>query len=1153
MSATAAAAPRILDGRWALPAEFRHGASARVYRATDLDGEFDGPVAVKVMQSSIKGDAQLAAMLFDREQRTLQRLDHPNVVPLLGGGRDTDTEERYFVFPWLERDLRAVLREAGPIAWERWWPQYGRPLVLALAYAHDQDVAHRDLKPGNVLIGADGVPLLADFGIAKHTEDVNLGPTLLGHGTPPYKPRNYEDERFNMQRDVHAFAALCVVAVTGVDPHAPGADPYAVLDGALAELTAMEDVYNVLCLALQEDAERRPPNAGMLLASFDRCASLAPDLPAPILHLQLSPKARDVLVDELDLSKATELEQALLRELSDELSLVPFERPFSDGTPSDGHYHLLGGELKLHCKVIEPNRDALLVVNGWRMPASLVEREQARGVLLPVRLGVGGGKDRAAAARLVAELEQAAHESQAEQRRADRAEARSAPLRTWRRILQAARGVLKELERPVPYKDLRARPNGEVEFELAGDGGEAFVDEPRIEVVTDDDLPALGEVLSITDRRVRVRPLGSGWSAVAASGELRVDTTPARIALRRQEAALDALRYGRAHRPALRELLTDPSTVREPEPVDIDAFTNSDLDQPKRDAVAAALGAEDLLLVEGPPGTGKTTFITELILAEIRRRPDIRILLAAQTHAALDNVLERVAEAADVKMLRIARDDETRVAEGTKDLLVGAQVERWRRSGIRQGEQWLKRWAAEHGLDVAAVETAVRLDELAAAMEHRRRLARERTVVEQRLEELRRLRRDDPDSTDADALRAMAEQLEDLVEQLGAARDDEAGLAKRLAELGGENSDELRKLTPAHLRERARAMLPDDTSVFRRARELLALLGDWHARLGRSPEFRAAALLRAQVVAATCVGYAGVRGAESVEFDLCIVDEASKATATELLVPMTRARRWILVGDHRQLPPFIDDALERSDLLADHRLSREDLHRTLFDELRTKLPEACRTELTQQHRMLPAIGRLISDVFYGGALTSAERQTPVWVSAFLGAPVVWCTTAGSAERAERRDGRSLRNPHEGRCIRALLRRLDFYAGADKRQLKVAVLSGYRNQVAHMRRLFADDESQWSNLEVTVSTVDAFQGREADVTLYSVTRSNPLGEIGFLRERRRLNVALSRGRDLIVIVGDHITAGMRGGENPLREVLEHIESHEAECSLQEAVP
>jgi superfamily I DNA and/or RNA helicase len=116
--------------------------------------------------------------------------------------------------------------------------------------------------------------------------------------------------------------------------------------------------------------------------------------------------------------------------------------------------------------------------------------------------------------------------------------------------------------------------------------------------------------------------------------------------------------------------------------------------------------------------------------------------------------------------------------------------------------------------------------------------------------------------------------------------------------------------------------------------------------------------------------------------------------------------------------------------------------------------------------------------------------------------------------------------------------------------EVAVLAGYRAQVSELRRLLADDESTWQAITVDVSTIDAFQGREADVTVYSVTRSNPDRRIGFLAERRRLNVALSRARDLLVIVGDH-TATTSGSGNPFAEILEHIEDQPEDCELSEA--
>lgn len=101
----------------------------------------------------------------------------------------------------------------------------------------------------------------------------------------------------------------------------------------------------------------------------------------------------------------------------------------------------------------------------------------------------------------------------------------------------------------------------------------------------------------------------------------------------------------------------------------------------------------------------------------------------------------------------------------------------------------------------------------------------------------------------------------------------------------------------------------------------------------------------------------------------------------------------------------------------------------------------------------------------------------------------------------------------------------------------------------MRRQIAESLAGWRHLEVTCSTIDAFQGRQADIAIYSVTRSNKNGVIGFLAERRRLNVALSRGRDALLLVGDHVGLRAAVRDNPFLEVLDYIEDHD-DCSLQE---
>lgn len=623
-----------------------------------------------------------------------------------------------------------------------------------------------------------------------------------------------------------------------------------------------------------------------------------------------------------------------------------------------------------------------------------------------------------------------------------------------------------------------------------------------------------------------------------------MDTRATRVALRRQEAALDVLETDRAVRPRLLDLVLEPRTARPVAPTEDLDWAQRDLDEPKRRAVRAALGSPDVVIVEGPPGTGKTTFITELVLQHLAREPLDRILISSQTNAALDNALERLHRVAPhLRLVRVAGRRSERVADAVEQFRIERRLEEWREEVIQTGEEWLASWAREHGIDERRVEAGMRLDELANALDRRTVLVGHRREAEAEVKNEHEVaeRRGTPTAD----LRA---RLDDLDDQLASLRADVGILRARLESLKPGSLSDIDRLDASGLRERARAEIGSETAGALDCRRLIELLSDWHLRFGRSPEFFGAVMLRAQVVAATCIGYAGTPGADAVEFDLGILDEASKATATEALVPLTRCRRLVLVGDHRQLPPFIDEALHRPELLRDHEISRTELAETLFDRFRHDLPEVNRVALSLQHRMVPAIGDLISKCFYDGQLHSVERASAAWLPLVQEAPVLWLSTSRFQSRAERRAGGTILNPAEAGVVRQHLDKLDYVARMKRVHLSVIVLSGYAGQASVLAREVADGMSQWRNISATASTVDAFQGREADVAIYSVTRSNPRETIGFLREARRLNVALSRGREALVIVGDHDFAVSVPGENPLRTVLDHIEEHPGECAL-----
>jgi hypothetical protein len=467
---------------------------------------------------------------------------------------------------------------------------------------------------------------------------------------------------------------------------------------------------------------------------------------------------------------------------------------------------------------------------------------------------------------------------------------------------------------------------------------------------------------------------------------------------------------------------------------------------------------------------------------------------------------------------------------------------------VKRGRDYLRRWAKERGISEREVEIATLYEEAAAAAgqievleEERRRLQHELDLLDQQADATETRERGGAAQVDLDA----------ADNQLSALKEDFALLTQRLTKLKAIEAKEADGLSAHELRSRANAAVDRSHPAFEDCRGLVKLLGDWHSRFGRGDEFYGAALLRAQVVAATCLGLQSFKGAEAVEFDLCIIDEASKATATESLVPMIQATRWVLVGDQRQLPPFVEDALLRPDVLQEHELSEGDIRDTIFDRLVERLPSSCSTVLSTQHRMVPEIGNLISECFYDGELKSVASARPAWLGHVLEQPVVWLTTARQPGRFEQAVGLSKSNVLEARVARQLLGLLNFAAEQKGETLKVAVLSGYLAQLTTINRQIAGDIDSWPSLKVECSSIDSFQGRECDILIYSVTRSNSQGQLGFLREERRLNVALSRGRIGLVLIGDHVFARAAGDvANPLHDVVDYIERNPESCKITE---
>ena len=288
-------------------------------------------------------------------------------------------------------------------------------------------------------------------------------------------------------------------------------------------------------------------------------------------------------------------------------------------------------------------------------------------------------------------------------------------------------------------------------------------------------------------------------------------------------------------------------------------------------------------------------------------------------------------------------------------------------------------------------------------------------------------------------------------------------------------------------------------------------------------------LMEANCYFATCAT-AATSAITDMNFDVVILDEANKARADEALPALRLGSALALVGDHKQLPPVEDNSLYG--IVETDPFLEELVNTSLFEMAWDGgLPAEARCLLTIQHRMHPQIAAYVSRASYDGQLEDApEVQAYEFVTRKpLPVALHFVDTDGMRGSRERRGpGGALRNETEVRVAAHVVRLLDERCS---RELSMAVIAMYAEQVERLRQALGRRKFKRS---VKIDTVDSFEGREEDLVVISLVRSNERGRIGFLRVPNRLNVAVSRAKRLVACIGDADT--LRSGEESMYGVL-----------------
>lgn len=560
------------------------------------------------------------------------------------------------------------------------------------------------------------------------------------------------------------------------------------------------------------------------------------------------------------------------------------------------------------------------------------------------------------------------------------------------------------------------------------------------------------------------------------------------------------------------------------------------LNEGQNAAFRAFLTSGPVGLLQGPPGTGKTRFIASFAHWLITRGGAKRILIASQSHEAVNNVIDSLVllykrHGGKPNLLRIGSKG---ITERIRPYHTAELRERYRLRFEGATRFRFSQLASAKGIPAGIAKDVVTLDEAIGTLA--RRCAQLQLLVAQETDEL---------AVDRERSRVQLDRAGAAFE--GAAR---AHLNRRV-----DRSRPLEELDEAfaNLLQKHPGASPADLTS---ARQILILTQDWLSSLA-SPQrnFEEFLAKTRSIITATCVGVGQTRiRIDSQTFDWVIVDEAARCTPSELAVPIQLGRRVLLVGDHLQLMPMI--GREMVDQLQEERpdIAREQFITSDFERSFNSLyGRSAGQRLTEQYRMDPAICRMVSSCFYEPnevmLRTSDARTSEFTVGAdapdWLRSPMAWIDTSDerSALEVKLTGQTTMHNDAEVAAVVRLLESLstqkeivDQLARGDD-ESPIGIICMYSGQKARIEMAVARHtwDAKFRRL-LRIDTVDAYQGKENTIVILSLVRSNKYGEIGHVGSSNRCNVAVSRAKERLIVVGSSPMWAEPRSASPMGRVL-----------------
>ncbi|MFL0108154.1 AAA domain-containing protein [Tenacibaculum maritimum] len=646
----------------------------------------------------------------------------------------------------------------------------------------------------------------------------------------------------------------------------------------------------------------------------------------------------------------------------------------------------------------------------------------------------------------------------------------------------------------------------------------------------------IGEILDYnpSDNFLIIKDTKLTFEEIPEKGELIQDVSQETSQFKKQVEACKQFTERDIANPDIAGILATPEKTPPFNNINLDfeGFENEIIsdnlksDESQKEAVLDALHKKPVFLIQGPPGTGKTTVIVELIQQLINKNSNCKILITSQSNLAVDNVLERLPK--EILFMRLASNqviEKENINQNIKEHLFENKLKHWIERTKDKSTKYLETKSDSKSKNKVLIDFFSAYDRMQEKNEKKL------------LDEFYK------------RLRFSPNYIQKLFENIKSKKEIDKVFDKEL----GTKYQKLIQIQKDWF-----AFISNSTT------EGKSLLNNGSTEVDLSSAYA----MSMNVFGATCIHIASAKYSKfDLKFDYVVMDEASKASPAETLVPINMARNIILVGDHKQLPPVItrEDSIKNKvkKELEDNGLDFEkEFGESLFERLITSFEVNPSLKpyikmLDIQYRMPRQLGIIISNHFYNGDLKNPNLELDSlknydddkFHELSLKKPyveiidkisdsqikvpnsVLFITTSKQDNPNDNGNKFERKNQCNVDVIKETLKELNSLYHKNKEKetpFSIGVIAGYRGQVNLLKDKikFPDysnfnitDENKTKSL-IEINTVDKFQGAERDIIIYDVVRSDKgKSNIGFLQDYRRINVAFSRAKRLLIIVGD----------------------------------